>query len=230
MIVTPGTHDSIVVTKFTQRQQRNLTSMHTVISRLRLKISVIMNQDSGMYTLCLSSPSLLQPQNSSSFIAYEIDPNGHFKYWFMAIASSIEGWRYCSPNIAVDETFLRCKYGETLLTVATMDDSKNDASWKWFFEQLKLSFGDREGLVNPVSEVEFQVVDRGKNVLVKLNCNSCNCLFWDLEEIPRAHALIYCYATLLSTTYGGLVRPVGNHIDWSVVEVNDNILPIVFRL
>uniref|UniRef100_A0A9I9E460 Uncharacterized protein n=1 Tax=Cucumis melo TaxID=3656 RepID=A0A9I9E460_CUCME len=44
--------------------------------------------------------------------------------------------------------------------------------------------------VNPVSEVEFQVVDRGKNVLVKLNCNSCNCLFWDLEEIPRAHALI----------------------------------------
>ena len=44
--------------------------------------------------------------------------------------------------------------------------------------------------VNPVSEVEFQVVDGGKKFLVKLNCSSCSCLFWDLEEIPRTHALI----------------------------------------
>ena len=50
-----------------------------------------------------------------SFTAYEIDANGHFKYCFMAIASSIEGWTYCRPNIAVDGTFLKCKYGETLL-------------------------------------------------------------------------------------------------------------------
>ena len=95
-----------------------------------------------------------------------------------------------------------------------------------------------------MSEVEFQVVDGGKNFLVKLNCNSCSCLFWDLEEISCAHALIvirslnlnpyafvsqYYYTTVLSATYGGLVRPIGNHTDWSVVEVNDNILPPVFR-
>ena len=77
------------------------------------------------------------------FTAYEIDANCHFKYCFMAIASSIEGWRFCRPNIAVNGTFLKCKYGGTLLTAATMDDhskifplafsivdSENNASWK----------------------------------------------------------------------------------------------------
>ncbi|TYK02611.1 hypothetical protein E5676_scaffold280G00160 [Cucumis melo var. makuwa] len=37
----PSTHDSIVVTEYTQRQQQNLTSVHTVISNLRLKVSVM---------------------------------------------------------------------------------------------------------------------------------------------------------------------------------------------
>ncbi|KAA0046064.1 hypothetical protein E6C27_scaffold1096G00160 [Cucumis melo var. makuwa] len=185
------------------------------------------------YALIPKFFSKLKEINPGSFTAYEIDPNGHFKYCFMAIASSIEGWRYCRPNIAVDGTFLKCKYGGTLLTAATMDGLIR-----------KLVDESRSFIVNLVSEVEFQVVDGGKNFLVKLNCNSCSCLFWDLEEIPCAHALIvirslylnpyafvsqYYYATVLSATYGGLVRPIGNHTDWSVVGVNDNILPPVFR-
>ncbi|XP_050937736.1 uncharacterized protein LOC127148299 [Cucumis melo] len=255
------------------------------------------------YALIPKFFSKLKEINPGSFTAYEIDPNGHFKYCFMAIASSIEGWRYCRPNIAVDGTFLKCKYGGTLLTATTMDgnskifplafsivDSENDASWKclnsklkidrdlpvaslleaireflqrWFYERRKaasclksvlsswaeglirkLVDESRSFIVNPVSEVEFQVVDGGKNFLVKLNCNSCSCLFWDLEEISCAHALIvirslnlnpyafvsqYYYATVLCATYGGLVRSIGNHTDWSVVEVNDNILPPIFR-
>ena len=98
--------------------------------------------------------------------------------------------------------------------------------------------------VNPVSEVEFQVVDGGKNFLVKLNCNSCTCLFWDLEEISCAHALLvirslnldpyafvslHYYASVLSAVYCGLVHLIGNHTNWSVVEVNDNVLPLVYR-
>ncbi|TYJ96591.1 uncharacterized protein E5676_scaffold1278G00090 [Cucumis melo var. makuwa] len=281
------------------------------------------------YALIPKFFSKLKEINPGSFTAYEIDPNGHFKYCFMAIASSIEGWRYCRPNIAVDGTFLKCKYGGTLLTAATMDDDfelymrwmesiypsirgylmkvgferwsraysrkrryqimttniceslnsklKIDRDLpvaslleaireflqRWFYERRKaasclksvlsswaeglirkLVDESRSFIVNPVSEVEFQVVDGGKNFLVKLNCNSCSCLFWDLEEIPCAHALIvirslnlnpyafvsqYYYATVLSATYGGLVRPIGNHTDWSVVGVNDNILPPVFR-
>ncbi|XP_038887513.1 uncharacterized protein LOC120077633 [Benincasa hispida] len=78
----------------------------------------------------------------------------------MAIGASIEGWKHFRPNILVDETFLKCKYADTLLTASTIDgnnqifplafsivDSENDASWRWFFENLKKSFGEREGLV-----------------------------------------------------------------------------------
>ncbi|KAL4035821.1 hypothetical protein IC575_004528 [Cucumis melo] len=134
------------------------------------------------------------------------------------------------------------------LPVASLLEAIREFLQRWFYERRKaasclksvlsswaeglirkLVDESRSFIVNPVSEVEFQVVDGGKNFLVKLNCNSCSCLFWDLEEISCAHALIYYYATVLCATYGGLVRSIGNHTDWSVVEVNDNILPPIFR-
>lgn len=78
----------------------------------------------------------------------------------MAIGASIEGWKHCRPNISIDGTFLKCKYIWTLLTASRVDgnnqifplafsivDSKNDVSWRWSFENIKNSFGEREGLV-----------------------------------------------------------------------------------
>ncbi|KAA0053388.1 uncharacterized protein E6C27_scaffold428G00520 [Cucumis melo var. makuwa] len=47
--------------------------------------------------------------------------------------------------------------------------------------------------------------------------------------VDESRSFIYYYATVLSATYDGLVRSIGNHTDWSVVEVNDNILPPIFR-
>lgn len=97
---------------------------------------------------------------AGTYTAFETDAEGRFKYCFMAIGSSIEGWKHCRPNISVDGTFLKCKFVGTLLTASTTDgnnqifplafsivDSENDASWKWFFENIKNSFGDRENLV-----------------------------------------------------------------------------------
>src|ERR1051325_8387759 len=78
----------------------------------------------------------------------------------MAFGSSIDGWRYCRPNIAVDGTFLKSKYCGTLLSASTLDgnnqifplafgivDSENDISWTWFFKKIQECYGCRDGLV-----------------------------------------------------------------------------------
>nr|XP_016464301.1 PREDICTED: uncharacterized protein LOC107787265 [Nicotiana tabacum] len=63
------------------------------------------------------------------------------------------------PVVVVDGTFFKSAYKGIMLTASTMDaagtilplvyvvvDSKNDASWKWFFEQFKLAYGERENM------------------------------------------------------------------------------------
>ncbi|XP_050233537.1 uncharacterized protein LOC126682024 [Mercurialis annua] len=82
-----------------------------------------------------------------------------FLYVFISLNASIKGWGFCKPIIVVDGTFLKAAYGGTLLTAATQDaankifplafcvvDSENDASWEWFFNKLRETFGVREGM------------------------------------------------------------------------------------
>ena len=92
--------------------------------------------------------------------SYELDNDGRFKYFFLCLAASINGWRHCKPVISVDGTFLKNEFSGTLLLSAVLDadnhifplgfaivDSENDSSWEWFFERLKEAIGTREDLV-----------------------------------------------------------------------------------
>ncbi|XP_050936236.1 uncharacterized protein LOC127144368 [Cucumis melo] len=139
----------------------------------------------------------LKEINPGSFTAYETDTEGHFKYCFMAIGACIEGWKYCRPNISVDGTFLKSKYGGTLLTASTIDgnnqifplafsivDSENDASWRWFFENIKNSLGDREDLV-VISDRHLSIPKSVHNVFP--NAEYCVCL----QHLLKSLKLIY---------------------------------------
>ncbi|XP_019241251.1 PREDICTED: protein FAR1-RELATED SEQUENCE 5-like [Nicotiana attenuata] len=82
-----------------------------------------------------------------------------FLYVFVAICTSISGWKYCRPVVVVDGTFLKSAYRGIMLTTRTMDasgtilplayaivDSENNASWKLFFELFKHSYGKRPNM------------------------------------------------------------------------------------
>ena len=90
----------------------------------------------------------------------EIEPDGTFRYFFLAFGASVQGFQYCRPVISVDGTFLKGKSHGTLLLVTAQDgdnhlfplafsivDSENDKSWSWFMMHLRIVYGVRKDLV-----------------------------------------------------------------------------------
>ncbi|KAL3377456.1 hypothetical protein AABB24_003728 [Solanum stoloniferum] len=93
---------------------------------------------------------MLRTSNPGSKTALKIDENGRFKYFFVAYGAWILGFIQMRKVIAVDGTFLRSKYGGVLLSAVAQDtenhifpvafcvvDSECDASYRYFFEQLR---------------------------------------------------------------------------------------------
>ncbi|KAH0657020.1 hypothetical protein KY285_031902 [Solanum tuberosum] len=93
---------------------------------------------------------MLRTSNPGSKTALKIDENGRFKYFFVAYGAWILGFAQMRKVIAVDGTFLRSKYGGVLLSAVAQDaenhifpvafcvvDSECDASYRYFFEQLR---------------------------------------------------------------------------------------------
>ncbi|KAM3326359.1 hypothetical protein P3S67_001485 [Capsicum chacoense] len=89
--------------------------------------------------------------NPGSFIRLHKTEDNHFLYAFVALSTSIGGWRYCMPIIVVDGTFLKSVYKATILSSSVMDaaghilplayaivDSENNVSWEWFLTCLTL--------------------------------------------------------------------------------------------
>lgn len=86
---------------------------------------------------------------------------GHrFKYMFLALAASIEGYRFMRKVVIVDGTHLRGKYAGCLLTASAQDgnyqvfplavavvDGENDKSWEWFFTKLAQFIPNNEDIV-----------------------------------------------------------------------------------
>ncbi|XP_019256379.1 PREDICTED: uncharacterized protein LOC109234773 [Nicotiana attenuata] len=103
--------------------------------------------------------NMLMHTNPGSVTRLERSDDGCFLYVYVALFSSIKGWEYCMPNVVVDGSFLKSTYRGTLLTTCTQDaagkifplayavvNSENDASWEWFFRNLRETYGIREGM------------------------------------------------------------------------------------
>ncbi|KAL0740981.1 hypothetical protein Bca4012_082494 [Brassica carinata] len=83
-----------------------------------------------------------------------------FKYMFLALAASVNGFKHMRSVIIIDGTHLRGKYGGCLLTASSQDgnyqvfplaigvvDSENDKAWEWFFKMLLHFIPNTEGTV-----------------------------------------------------------------------------------
>ncbi|XP_059295456.1 uncharacterized protein LOC132048791 [Lycium ferocissimum] len=97
---------------------------------------------------------MLYSANPGSKTALKVDDNGKFKYFFVAYKAWMLGFAQKRKVIAVDGTFLKSKYERVLLSAVAQDaenhvfpvafcvvDKECDASYKYFFEQMR-SFVD----------------------------------------------------------------------------------------
>ncbi|XP_049356847.1 uncharacterized protein LOC125821471 [Solanum verrucosum] len=102
---------------------------------------------------------ILEQTYLGSILKLERTECDKFLYAFVALEACIRGWEYCRPIVVVDGAALRGSYGGTMLSASTIDlgdhilplayaivDSKNDASWTWFFEQFREAYGERENM------------------------------------------------------------------------------------
>ncbi|KAM3221068.1 hypothetical protein P3L10_020336 [Capsicum annuum] len=59
------------------------------------------------YAKFLAYLYMVNTTNPRSFIRLHKTEENHFLYAFVALSTSIRGWRYCMPTIVVDGTFLK---------------------------------------------------------------------------------------------------------------------------
>ncbi|XP_022847669.1 uncharacterized protein LOC111370215 [Olea europaea var. sylvestris] len=141
--------------------------------------------------------AMLQHTNPGTVTDLELDGHSRFKYCFMALVASIRGWGHCRPVVVVDGTYLSGHYGGTLFTACTQDannsiyilafgirDSENDASWTWFFKNLRNAYGYREGLCF-VSDRHNSI----KNAIKKVYPGTCHgiCSYHLLQNLKSRY-------------------------------------------
>ncbi|XP_062100085.1 uncharacterized protein LOC133805956 [Humulus lupulus] len=104
---------------------------------------------------------MMEQKNPGTVTHLQMDNEGRFKYFFMALGVSIMGFKtYIRPVICVDGTFLTTQCGGTLLCAMgqgankqiysiafSVVDSENNDSWLYFLLRLKEAIGEVENLV-----------------------------------------------------------------------------------
>uniref|UniRef100_A0A1S4CEV1 MULE transposase domain-containing protein n=1 Tax=Nicotiana tabacum TaxID=4097 RepID=A0A1S4CEV1_TOBAC len=109
------------------------------------------------YELLSSYLYMMKSKNPGTYTNIKIDDNNRFLYMFYEYGSSIAGWNYFIPVIAVDATFLKSKYRGVLMISVSKDannqifplafgiaESENNNSYEWYFSELRNNLKQRK--------------------------------------------------------------------------------------
>lgn len=133
-----GDHDvSISYWKAWKSRELAVDNGHGTCNASYIKLSVYLNN------LVLENPGSLANLHTE-----QTEAGGHrFKYMFLALGASVEGYKAMRKVVVVDGTHLKGRYAGCLLTASAQDgnyqifslafaivDSENDMLWEWFFE------------------------------------------------------------------------------------------------
>ncbi|XP_062118208.1 uncharacterized protein LOC133831813 [Humulus lupulus] len=111
------------------------------------------------YTKLYGYLYILEQKNSDT-ITDIVREDNRFKYCFWSLDACRRGFKFCRPVISIDGTFLKTKYGGTMLLAVAYDvnnqlfpmafaivDSENHDSWKYFLQKLREAIKEVENLV-----------------------------------------------------------------------------------
>ncbi|KAH0660247.1 hypothetical protein KY290_029773 [Solanum tuberosum] len=126
----------------------------------------------------------------NSYIRMHKSVEDEFMYLFLALRPLMREFDYCRPVVVVDGAHLGGAYKGTFLSASTLDgagcilplaygvvDTENDCSWKWFFEQFKNAFGEREKMC-VVSDRNESIMKRVRIVFPTVPHYACIWHLW----------------------------------------------------
>ncbi|XP_060962153.1 uncharacterized protein LOC133032284 [Cannabis sativa] len=124
-------------------------------------------------------------QKNPGTITDIVSKDNRFKYCFWSLDACRKGFKFFRPVISIDGTFLKTKYGGTLLVAVAYDannqlfpvafaivDSENHDSWKYFLRKLKEAIGEVENLMF-ISD-RHQIIEHAVDVVFPEACH-CAC-------------------------------------------------------
>ncbi|XP_015077475.1 uncharacterized protein LOC107021343 [Solanum pennellii] len=130
----------------------------------------------GSYAKLPAYLSMMDITYPGSRIRMKKSINNEFLYLFVQLNTFIQGFMHCRALVVGDGSHLRGPYNRTFVAASTtygarhifplaygIVDSKNDAAWTWFFEQLKEAYGERSNMCI-VSDINESIIKAVTNV------------------------------------------------------------------
>ncbi|XP_060967372.1 uncharacterized protein LOC133035544 [Cannabis sativa] len=132
------------------------------------------------------------------------------------------GFKFCRPVISIDGTFLKTRFGGTMLVAVAYDvnnqlfpiafaivDSENHDSWKYFLQKLKEAIGEVENLVF-VSD-RHQSIEHAVEVIFPEACH-CACYKHISMNVTHKFKTDVCNTQIWLAAYAWSKRECDRHL------------------